>query len=333
MVRFSRSCSRSLWLPGLFGRGFVLVGAGSVSVSVPVSSVPAWVAVVRSRSLWCGLGASCSLRGLRGLLASARSFARSSRLCRGCPGVSCSCCSLGGVLPSVRWLPAVRGCVALVAVSALWAWRGFGGGCVVVRSVAVVSWRSFLRPGVAVRSVPAPLLRVCRPAALGGRRGLFGAPGLLGALCSPWPLSPVSRRVVLWAVSCLVWAPGVACSFFSSVPAPVLASWRSVLASALGCPAPLSSGLRVRAWCSVVSRGLVVPFPSALGGGCLPVASGLSGVRGVVASWWPVARAVASVVSSACAFLRSGALPVGGLSPRRPVLARLLGCLSWFVRG
>lgn len=336
----SRSCSRSLWLPGLVGSGFVLVGSVSVSVSVPSSSLPAWVSFVRSRSLWLGLGASCSLRGVRGLVASFRASVRVARLCRCCPAVSCSCCWVGASLSrGARWLPAVRGCVAVVAVSALWRWRGFGAECVVVRSFALVcpAWSSSFGLGsrVRVRAVPASLLRGCRPAALGGRRGLFGSASLLGALCSPWPLSPVSRRVVLWAVSCLVWSPGCACSFFSLVPASVLAGWRSVLASALGCPAPLSSGSRVSAWCAVVGGSVwaSLPSPAALGGGCLPVPSSVAGVRGVVASFRPVASAVASVVSSACSFLASGGVPVGGLAPRRPALACLLRCLSWFVRG
>jgi len=346
----SRSCSRSLWLPGLAGSGFVLVGASSGLVSLPSSSLPSAVSLSRSfRRAW-GVSAfsGVSVARLRVFLRSLRSSLRFARLCGCCPAVSCSCCWLGASslpaarwLPALRsrWLPAVRGCVAVVAVSALWAWRGFGASCVVVRSFALVcpAWLPVFGLGarVRVRSVPASSLRLCRPAVLGGRRGLFGSASLLGALCAPWPLSPVSRRVVLWAVSCLVFCPGCACSFFSLVPASVLARWRSVLASALGCPAPLSSGSRVRAWCAVVGGSLWFSLPpvSALGGGCVPVPSSFGGVRGVVASFRPVAAAVARVVSSACSFLASGGVPVGGLSPRRPALACLLRCLSWFVRG
>lgn len=192
---------------------------------------------------------------------------------------------------------------------------------------APVSLFSWERSPVVVRSVPASVLRGCRPSALGGVRGLFGSPGLLGALCAPWPLSPVSRRVVGWAVSVLAGSPGVRAVFLSSVSPRALSWCCSVLASALGCPAPLSAPARVLAWCSRVSASFS-PAPLSACSGCSSLPAGVfGGWAALVRVCGPVARAVWRVVLSACRFLASGGVPVGGLAPRRPCLARLLSLL------
>lgn len=162
-----------------------------------------------------------------------------------------------------------------------------------------------LRSRVVVRSVASSVLSGCKPAALGGEPGLFGSKGLLGALCAPWPLSPVSRRRLLPLAAALS-SPFCTCREpLFPVPPLVGSAFVSAVCSVLGCRASSLAGRR--SFLSAVAAPLLRKWPN-----CVPPA-----VSGASAAAAPRALALATE------FLNSGKAEslVGGFGRCRPALA------------